>query len=51
MVLTFICLQSQQIAMELNPIGFQMQKVKKGSYLGAPKQIINTSLTATQELL
>lgn len=46
-----LCLQSQKIAMELNLIGFETQKVKKGSYLGAPKQIINTSPTATQELL
>lgn len=37
--------------MESNLTGFQTQKVKKGSYLGAPKQIINTSPTATWELL
>lgn len=45
--LTSVCLQSKQIAMESNLTGFETQKVKKGSYLGAPKQIINTSPTAT----
>lgn len=43
-----VCLQSKQIAMELNVTSFQTEKEKQWSYLGSPKQIINANPTATR---
>lgn len=46
-----VCLQPQQTAIQLNVTGFQTEKEKYGSYLGALKQIINAIKQPTQEKL
>lgn len=46
-----VCLQPQQTAIQLNVTGFQTEKEKHGSYLGALKQIINAIKQPTQEKL
>lgn len=46
-----MCLQSQQTAIKLNITGFQSEKEKQWSYLGALKKIINAVKQPTQEKL